>query len=110
MDPVNQPDTQPQLPGFDAAPYTPPDPPANFQPTPLAAAAIDLWGDLDASLSIRGAVPLQMPLRIWCYRAAIAGQAPPEIIERWRWQISIWTPDDRKKFDQAVKAARDAPQ
>ena len=37
-----------------------------------------------------------------------AGQAPAAILERFRWEISIWTPDDRKKFDDAMKAARDA--
>ena len=49
-----------------------------------------------------------MPLHIWCYRAAVAGQAPAAILERFRWEISIWTPDDRKKFDDAMKAAHDA--
>ena len=43
-----------------------------------------------------------MPLHIWCYRAAVAGQAPAAILERFRWEISIWTPDDRKKFEEAI--------
>ncbi len=101
-------DTPGQLPGFDSAPFQPPDEPDNYHPTPLTDAAITLWNQLDDALGLRGAVTMQMPLRIWCYRAAIAGQAPPEILERWRWQISIWTADDRKKFDDAMKAAHDA--
>jgi hypothetical protein len=97
-----------RLPGFDAAPYDPPDEPTDYSPTPLTDAAVNLWGQLDDGLSLRGAVPLQMPLHIWCYRAAVAGQAPAALLERFRWEISIWTPEDRKKFDDAMKAARDA--
>lgn len=96
------------LPGFDAAPYEPPDEPANYHPTPLADAALNLWSQLDDALALRGAIPLQMPLRIWCYRAACAGGAPAEILDRWRWEIGIWTQDDRKIFDAAMKAAFDA--
>ena len=102
------PDNPGQLPGFDSAPYLPPDEPTDYHPTPLTDAAVNLWSQLDDALSLRGAINLQMPFRIWCYRAAIAGHAPAEILERWRWQISIWTPDDRKKFDDAMKAAHNA--
>ncbi|MGA3170912.1 MAG: two-component regulator propeller domain-containing protein [Chthoniobacteraceae bacterium] len=101
-------DTPGTLPGFDTAPYQPPDEPYNYQPSPLTDAAVTLWSKLDDTLDIRGAIPLQMPLRIWCYRAGIAGQTDPQILERWRWQIGIWTPDDRQKYDDAMKAARDA--
>jgi len=102
------PDNPGLLPGFDTTPYEPPDEPDDYHPTPLTDAAVNLWTQLDDALGLRGAVAMQMPLRIWCYRAAIAGQAPAAILERWRWQISIWTPDDRKKFEDAVKAAHDA--
>jgi hypothetical protein len=94
-----------QLPGFNNVPYAPPDEPDDYHPTPLTDAAVTLWNKLDDDLGLRGAIPLQMPLRIWCYRAAVIGGAPAAILERWRWQISIWTPDDRKKFDDAMKAA-----
>jgi hypothetical protein len=96
------------LPGFDTAPYQPPEEPDDYHPTPLTDSAVNLWSQLDDALGLRGAISMQMPLRIWCYRAAIAGQAPAAILERWRWQIGIWTPDDRKKFEDAMKAARDA--
>jgi hypothetical protein len=102
------PDNPGQLPGFDTAPYGPPDEPDDYHPTPLTDAAVNFWSQLDDGLSLRGAIALQMPFRIWCYRAAIAGQAPAAVLERWRWQISIWTGDDRKNFDDAMKAAHDA--
>jgi hypothetical protein len=99
---------QGRLPGFDTVPYNPPTEPDDYHPTPITEAAVTLWHRLDDALSVRGAIPLQMPLRIWCYRAAVAGQAPAGLLELWRWQISIWTPDDRQKFDAAVKAAFDS--
>jgi hypothetical protein len=104
------PDITGKLPGFSAIPYQPPAKPnpGNSKPTPLTKAAVNLWSQLDDALGLRGAVALQMPFRIWCYRAAIAGHAPPDILERWRWQISIWTAEDRKKFDDTMKAAHDA--
>ena len=110
LDPVTGAPPIAQLPGFDNSPYGPPKAPADYHPNPLADAAINLWGELDDALSLRGAIPLQMPLRVWCYRAATAAQAPPSILEVWRWQISVWTPEDRKNFDAAVKAAHDAAQ
>jgi hypothetical protein len=104
----DMPESPGQLPGFDTTPYQAPEEPDDYHPTPLTEAAVSLWSQMDDALALRGAVSMQMPLRVWCYRAAIAGQAPAAILERWRWQIGIWTPDDRKKFEDAMKAARDA--
>jgi hypothetical protein len=107
LDPVTGPltDTPGQLPGFNTVPYSWPDEPDDYHPTPLTDAAVTLWSKLDDGLVLRGAIPLRMPLRIWCYRAAVTGGAPAAILEHWRWEISIWTPEDRKKFDDAMKAA-----
>ena len=96
------------LPGFDTAPYQPPQEPEDYHPAPLLEEAVSLWDAMDQALALRGAVSLQMPFRIACFRAAVASQAPPALLEIWRWQISIWNPDDRKRFNDAVKAARDA--
>jgi hypothetical protein len=110
LDPVTvvPPENPGVLPGFEASTYEMPEMPTDVQLLPLAQAAVSLWSQLDDGLALRGAVTLQMPFRIWCYRAAMAGLAPPIILERWRWQISIWTPEDRKNFDEAMKAAHDA--
>ena len=104
----DMPENPGSLPGFDNSPYGPPDEPLNQNYPPLADAAVTLWGDLDDALTLRNALPLQMPFRLWCYRAAVAGQAPADLLERWRWQISLWTPQDRQRFDAAVKAAHTA--
>jgi len=104
---IEAPDNPPRLPGFVNAPYDPPNAPDDYTPTPLADAALRLWTQLDESLPLRGAIPLQMPFHLWSYRAAIAGGAAPAVLEHLRWEISIWNPDDRKKFDAAMKAAYD---
>ena len=108
---TGQPQANPtQLPGFDTVHYQLPDEPGPYQPTPLTKSATDLWDALDATLGLRGAIALQMPFHLWCYRAAIAGNAPPALVDRWRWELGIWTDDDRKKFYQVTDAARDAAQ
>jgi hypothetical protein len=104
----DMPDNPGQLPGFDKVQYVMPNEPDNINAGPLGEAAIDLWNQLDGAFTLRGAVALQMPFRIWSYRAAVASNVPAALLERWRWDIGIWTPDDRRKFDDAVKAAHDA--
>jgi hypothetical protein len=104
------PDNPGLLPGFDVTHYQMPDETPLDAPTPLTKAANDLWNELDQSLGMRGAIPLQIPFHLWCYRAAIASNAPAPLLERWRWEIGLWTDDDRKKFDDAMKAAHAAAQ
>jgi hypothetical protein len=104
------PDNPGHLPGFDTVSYQIPDEPQDAMPSPLAKAADDLWDEMDLSLGMRGAIPLQMPFHLWCYRAAIAGQAPAQLLDRWRWEIGIWNDEDRKNFDAAMKAAHQAAQ
>jgi len=98
------------LPGFDTVHYQIPDEPQLDSPAPLTKAADDLWNELDQSLGMRGAIPVQIPFHLWCYRAAIASNAPAQLLERWRWEMGIWNDDDRKKFDDAMKAAHAAAQ
>jgi hypothetical protein len=104
------PDNPGRLPGFDTVRYEMPDEPAGYPASGLATWASDMWNGLDQSIGVRGAIPLEMPMHIWCYRAAIAGEAPAALLERWRWEIGLWNADDRKKFDEAMKAAHDAAQ
>jgi hypothetical protein len=104
----HQQDNPGKLPGFDSVTYQIPDEPQTDPKQPLAKSAAALWDDLDASLGMRGAVPLQMPFHLWCYRAAVAGDAPPALLARWRWELGIWNDEDRKNFDDAMKAAHAA--
>ncbi len=101
----HQPENPGKLPGFDSVKYRLPDEPKTDLQTPLVKAAVALWGELDASLAMRGAVPLQIPFHLWCYRAAVAGNAPPDLLARWRWELGIWNDEDRRNFDDAMKPA-----
>ncbi len=100
-------DVEKSLPGFDTAEYDAPDPvdKAVIERDALLAAANGLWDLLDQSFDKRGAAGLQIPLRIVAYRAAAAAKAPDALLQRWRWQMGIWTKEDRDAFDKAMAAA-----
>ncbi len=72
---------------------------------PTLSAADALWEKLDQSFAKRAIAGLQFPLRIVAYRAAVAGQAPEELLNTWRWQIAIWTKEDRDAFEKAIADA-----
>jgi hypothetical protein len=96
------------LPGFEEVEYEPPVSevdPGEMEKDETLSAANDLWSALDEALDMRGTMSLQLPLRIWAYRAAVAGKAPKELLAVWRWQIGIWTPADRKEFQKAMAEA-----
>lgn len=98
------------LPGFDDAPFAPGDlaDTAPIDNDPVLSGADKLWTALDDNFDKRGLLGLQIPLRIYAYRAAAAGKAPAELLEVWRWQIGLWAEGDREKFQKAMKAAFDA--
>jgi hypothetical protein len=103
----SQPDKNTPLPGFDKVDYNPPSL-ENFTPPQnkaLLSAASDLWTKLDETFNKRGTIGLQLPLRIWTYRAAVADGAPEALLANWRWQIALWTPEDRKQFKDAMLRA-----
>jgi hypothetical protein len=93
------------LPGFEAVEYAPPAAENDENESELAAKARELWTKLDGALDRPGAVPLQFPFRIWGYRAGVAGQVSAEQLAQWRWQIGIWTPEDRKEFQEVTARA-----
>ena len=43
---------------------------------------------------------------ILLYRAARAARMPDTILAGWRWKLGLWTPDDRKSFDDYVALAK----
>lgn len=62
----------------------------------------ELWEKYDVAYGKTAAVPLQWPARLWAYRAAVAEKAPPDLLANWRWQLGIWTAEDRAAFAAAV--------
>lgn len=86
-------------------PYAPPQPgPENASESPQLHAARALWSALDAKY---GAAPaMQLPYRIRAYRAAIAGGADANLLTNWRWNLHLWTPEDRAEFEKVMAQAR----
>jgi len=112
------PENKKALPGFDKVEYNAPAL-ENFTPPaekPLFTAAYDLWSKMDEIFDKRGVIGLQIPLRVWAYRAAAADGAPVPLLTSWRWQFAYWTPEDRAGFKEAMArafevspAAKDTP-
>ena len=96
------------LPGFDTV---------GLQPRPILkdksavegdatlSTASGLWDTLADSFDRKGVTGLQFPLRIAAYRAAAAGDAPDALLATWRWQMGIWTKEDRDAYEKAMAAA-----
>ena len=40
--------------------------------------------------------------RILAYRAAAGANAPPSLLENWRWTLRLWTPDDHLKLARTM--------
>ena len=95
------------LPGFEKVNYTVPDLPDDLDTdnNPALLAAADLWDEIVKTADKRGAIGLQAPFGIWAYRAAAAAKAPPVLLANWRWQMCIWTQEDRDAFDKAMAEA-----
>ncbi len=95
------------LPGFDNVKYAAPDLPDDLDTddNPALSAAADLWDELVQTVDKRGAIVLEQPLGIWAYRAAVAGKAPAALLSSWRWQLCVWSQEDRDAFDKAMAEA-----
>ena len=95
-----------ELPGFDSIDFGPDtdDKPASNADAILTSAST-LWDLLDKSFDKRALTGLQLPLRIAAYRAAVADKAPETILTGWRWQMGVWTQEDRDAFDKAMADA-----
>ncbi len=92
--------------------YAPPLNGAVDVPPPVAGkgltglqAASSLWTALDASAAQRKTAESLTVCRLLAYRAALAGAANPALLENWRWQICLWTPDDRQRFAAVMAQA-----
>ncbi len=98
-----------ELPGFDSVEYdagdSADDKSGAANSDALIAAAGALWDLLDKSFDKRALTGLQLPLRIAAYRAAVAGKAPDSLLTTWRWQMAVWTQEDRDAFDKAMAEA-----
>jgi hypothetical protein len=80
-----------------------PGPESLSESSPLRAARA-LWAALDANYA--ATVNMQLPYRMLAYRAAAAAGAEPDLLENWRWNLHLWTPQDRIKWDNTMAESR----
>ena len=70
------------------------------------SAARHLWAALDASQAhFKSSVTVQWPYRLFAYRTALACGAPEAMLAAWRWKLDLWTPADRKRFEDTMDSA-----
>jgi len=85
-------------------PYDPPEAEltaAGTTETTRAAGA--LWSAIDMPRTDSAA--WQWPYRILAYRTALAGDTPPAVLKNWRWQLPLWTDEDRAEFGAVMAQA-----
>jgi sugar lactone lactonase YvrE len=87
--------------------YEPPPVPAlnaSNEPADLLEAR-DLWNALDNAITSRQGVERLNEYRLLAYRTALSEKAPEALLFNWRWQMPIWTAEDRTDFWDTVQKA-----
>jgi hypothetical protein len=87
------------------APTVPPADPAHETPELLKAR--ELWAALDTAYAVPNGVAMQDEFRLAAYQAALAANAPTNLLANWRWKMAWWTPEDRKEQHEILKTAYD---
>jgi len=87
------------------APTVPPADPAHETPELLKAR--ELWSALDTAYAVPNGVAMQDEFRLAAYQAALAANAPTNLLANWRWKMAWWTPEDRKEQHEILKTAYD---
>ena len=64
----------------------------------VVQAARALWDAADVALLKQGGANFNWQARVMAYRAAAANDAPPKLLESWRWQMPLWTSADRAQW------------
>ena len=88
---------------FYFAPKVPPADPA--RETPELLKARELWAALDTAYAVKAGVAMQNEFRLAAYQAALAANAPTNLLANWRWKMAWWTPEDRAEQHATLKAA-----
>jgi hypothetical protein len=75
--------------------------------TPELLKARELWAALDTAYAVPNGVAMQDEFRLAAYQAALAANAPTNLLANWRWKMAWWTPEDRKEQHEILKTAYD---
>lgn len=65
----------------------------------------EFWSILDQAELRQPPSPASRKLRIFAYRSAVAADAPPMLLARWRWQQRLWNQNDREEFAAVMASA-----
>jgi hypothetical protein len=97
------------LPYMEETRYNPPTvPPADpAHETPELLKARELWAALDTAYAVPNGVAMQDEFRLAAYQAALAANAPTNLLANWRWKMAWWTPEDRQEQHAILKTAYD---
>jgi hypothetical protein len=73
--------------------------------SPQLNAAVELWSETERHRS--NAAPIPSDIATWRlgYRAAVAADAPSNLLANWRWGLPLWTSDDRELFNETMNRA-----
>ena len=85
---------------------TPPLPtPAEMEVRKIVSSARGLWNQLDRSLDMKGIAVIQRQEGILAYRTIINQKGTEILAANWRWNLHLWTSDDRSRFEEVTKKA-----
>ena len=77
------------------------------QESPELLKARELWASLDGAYAVNAGIAMQGEFRLAAYQAALAANAPPNLLANWRWKMAWWTPAERQTHWETMKAAYD---
>ena len=66
---------------------------------------VDAWDAVSQGWSRKGIEMWANQSRVMAYRGALAADASADLLAQWRWDLGLWTPEDRSKFSEFVHAA-----
>ena len=67
--------------------------------------ALQLWAALNAAASQKSFAERLAPYRLLAYRSILAKNGDSARLANWRWQLSLWTEEDRKQFSTVITQA-----
>lgn len=96
---------------FDGVVYSPPDArtvtPEVF---PSLARPLRLWTATQDICGYQGGAEALVVARCLAYRATLARQGPQELMDNWRWHLSVWDDAERLRFRETMMQAWSAAQ
>ena len=87
--------------------YDPPNPDVpkgNLSSSAAITTTRTLWSALDSEYTSPASAAFQQPYRVLALRAALSAKAPDNLVNNWKWNLDMWSDDDRETFLHYMKA------